>query len=893
MRSPSSSPAESNPWLSYGLGLFIFGAGVSWLWVVASWEGLDWWGARWTHVLPLLPFIGIIGGGGALLGCFARYWRTWRPVAWLWLTLAVGAACWAVKFKWEGLWVSFDWFSSLLVLLGGACFGSTLLLGANKPPGDSALWVLAAPFVVAGIVFAELSGNLGAIFGVGMLLLLSDALGRRIIELLFRGTDVAISTPGYLRIATGLGGLIALFRIIGIIGYVHGWEILIELSALALILHSSLKKSFHALVEMGERPLKRGVLQGAAYGLACGLALVFWMSALAPETGPDALGGRSALPVIWAREGSVRGVSEIFAAGMGIGGEILNLILLPFTGYNMAKIAAVATALALAGAWRTMAGRAANSVWIFAVLIFFSGTAIWWQFFHGFLDIPLAFICVSALGALLQCQKRYDARWLALTAFLGGTAAGIKLNGGAVLIAATPVILSLAWRHGHWRSVSGAIGWGTAGLSLAFLVPVIRSYWLTGNPIFPFANSIFRSPMAETALQASLYGATLSAKTLLVPFTSILKPGGFGELGSYHPLMWLFVAWGAIGLFWAPRSAWSAWLIAGIMWLLWALSEQNLRYGIPSLACTMVAVILSLPSRGEDLSQPKGGGSQLFFGGGVLLLIVGGIAVNVMRPSAWMWGSSGGPAMPLRLVTGQETSDMFLSLRLPSWALARVVNQTKGTKAVIWQTPWTRDHLYPMGRVVSHPHGDIRILKPLARLLPEANDNRSPAELAQSLREKGITHLMWEEGNYWIAGKAERDRKAVFSPEFCERYATLAAVDRGVRLYALREVARAAGEVPFERRPFQPQVPVAEAQLFGIEAKWMTKAQPAAYVDFAWFSVDDRLILFNRFSPLANSDPSTQQFWQTAPAGCAYVRVSASTAAAGWQLDLLYPKLEK
>lgn len=892
MRSPSSNPAESKPWLSYGLGLFIFGAGVSWLWVVASYEGREWWMARWTHIIPLLSLIGIMGGGGALLGCFARHWQTWRPVAWLWLALGVAAGSWAVKHNWEGLWVSFDWFSSLVILFCGACFGSSLLLGANKPQEDLALWVLAAPFVVAGIIFAQLSGNLGAIFGVGVLLLLSDALGRGMLEFLFRGAEVTVSAPGYLRIAIGLAGLIALFRIIGIIGYVHEWQIIVELSALAIMLHTRLRVSIHALVEMGERPLKRGMIQGAACGLACGLALVFWMSALAPETGPDALGGRSALPVIWAREGCVRNVNELVSAAMGIGGEILNLILLPFTGYNMAKFAAIATALALAAAWRTIAGRAANSVWVFAVLVFFSGTAIWWQFFHGFLDIPLAFFCVSTVGALLHCRERYDARWLALTAFLGGTAASIKLNGGAVLIAATPVILSLAWRHGRWRGVSGALGWGSAGLSVSFLVTVIRSYWLTGNPIFPFANSIFHSPMTETVLEARLYGATLSAKTLLLPFASTLKPGGFGELGTYHPLMWMFVAWGAMGLFRAPRSAWSAWLIASIMWLLWAVSEQNLRYGIPSLACTMVAVILSLPDREEDLSRKQARWSHLFFGGGILLLVFGGIAVSVMRPSAWMWGNSGGAAMPLRLVTGQETQDMFLNRQLPSWALARVVNQSHGTKAVIWQTPFTRDHLYPMGRVIAHPHGDVRILKPLARLLPQAEDLRSPAALAQSLKDLGITHLMWDEANYWIAGKPNQDRKAVFSPEFCERYATLVAVNKGLRLYALRTVPLAAGDVPFERRPFQPQVLIAEGQLFGIEAKWTTKAQPDAFVDVAWFSSDGTLILFNRFSPLVNSDPGTQLFWQTAPAQCVYVRVSPSPAAEGWQLGLLNPKLE-
>ncbi|HSZ11393.1 MAG TPA: hypothetical protein VK759_04410 [Rhizomicrobium sp.] len=92
------------------------------------------------------------------------------------------------------------------------------------------------------------------------------------------------------------------------------------------------------------------------------------------------------------------------------------------------------------------------------------------------------------------------ALYTAIAAFLTGAAVGLKLPEApfAVGFAAAALAGGGDWKHVSTRAVAGAVG-GIAGV-LAF-----AAYWystvyhLTGDPLFPYFNEYFKSPLAQSA----------------------------------------------------------------------------------------------------------------------------------------------------------------------------------------------------------------------------------------------------------------------------------------------------------------------------------------------------------------------------------------------------------
>jgi hypothetical protein len=97
-----------------------------------------------------------------------------------------------------------------------------------------------------------------------------------------------------------------------------------------------------------------------------------------------------------------------------------------------------------------------------------------------------------AEGALVSVGK-----WCALAGFLTGFAAGLKLPMApyAMGFAAALIAVGGSRKHILTRLVAGGIG-GVAGFFAGAGYWMLRMQELTGNPLFPYFNDYFRSPMA-------------------------------------------------------------------------------------------------------------------------------------------------------------------------------------------------------------------------------------------------------------------------------------------------------------------------------------------------------------------------------------------------------------
>jgi len=100
-----------------------------------------------------------------------------------------------------------------------------------------------------------------------------------------------------------------------------------------------------------------------------------------------------------------------------------------------------------------------------------------------------------ARGSLVQ-----TAILTAVAGFLAGSAMGLKLpeTPFAVGFAGAVLLLGGSWKHLATRLVAGGIG-GLAGFALFAAYWMLKMDTLTGNPLFPYFNEYFKSPLALPA----------------------------------------------------------------------------------------------------------------------------------------------------------------------------------------------------------------------------------------------------------------------------------------------------------------------------------------------------------------------------------------------------------
>ena len=119
-------------------------------------------------------------------------------------------------------------------------------------------------------------------------------------------------------------------------------------------------------------------------------------------------------------------------------------------------------------------------------------------------DNTMSVLILSSIAILVVQRERLNegpprqvAAIAALGGFLIGSTVGLKLPEApfAVGFAAALVALGGDWRHQYVRLLAGGLG-GVLG------VAVFMGYWaihlehLTGNPLFPYFNEVFQSPLA-------------------------------------------------------------------------------------------------------------------------------------------------------------------------------------------------------------------------------------------------------------------------------------------------------------------------------------------------------------------------------------------------------------
>jgi hypothetical protein len=224
--------------------------------------------------------------------------------------------------------------------------------------------------------------------------------------------------------------------------------------------------------------------------------------------------------------------------------------------------------------------------------------------------------------ALGGAARGAEPRTLIRIAFLVGAASALKLSNAA---AAAPVVALCTWHAFARRPCDFARLAKTAAGALALILApslpcLVYVHRLTGSPVFPVYNSLFRSPFYPPLdTFDARWGGYGAAEVLLWPLLTPFVPARLSELGVYSGRIALGTVVAAALLLLAPRRADARarrlclMLVAGA--LLWSQSSGYVRYGLHLEVLSGVAtvaaasLVLRRPRRAGLAAQGTAGAS--------------------------------------------------------------------------------------------------------------------------------------------------------------------------------------------------------------------------------------------------------------------------------------------
>jgi hypothetical protein len=263
------------------------------------------------------------------------------------------------------------------------------------------------------------------------------------------------------------------------------------------------------------------------------LAAFVW--ALAPETSYDALNYHLGVPRIYTQNHALVEAPYTFWSYLLGNTGMLYAMALSLTGQPLPQLVHLLFGLLLAFMTFLFGLRLANArVGLLSAMLVYILPLVTWESRTAYIDLIVAVYAFGSVYAVTNWFQKKAGGWLAIAGLMCGFAVAAKLNVVTVVIpVALVVVCRLASRSFSWRDRSVSL------LRLAIPAMLVSAPWFvtravwTGNPVFPFLNSIFRSPLwSETneSFNFSTYGKGNDLVSLLrLPWDITVDAGRFNE----------------------------------------------------------------------------------------------------------------------------------------------------------------------------------------------------------------------------------------------------------------------------------------------------------------------------------------------------------------------------
>lgn len=503
--------------------------------------------------------------------------------------------------------------------------------------------------------------------------LLGTAVGLRVLLLLgARRGDLSRLEWGVLCCMVGLGALQYVPFVLSALRQLNTRGIWIALAALAILCLPQLALVARTILRAAGllRKLRPAVWQTAAVGIAAVPLLVAFLQALCPCTDADGMAYHLGGPKRWLQEGTLSYLPSFRHTQTPVGQDMLYLLALGVWSDTAAKLIhfglGLVAGLGLYAVVRRMAGPApallVSLVFVIGLPGFVTLQLMTWAYNEMGVAAQLAAFLI-AWHAWLRNEKPGMFRALLL---LAGLLITYKITNVLFVVAAA--VVGAVWRTMSKKPPARTAREAILLAAACVVVPLpwfIRSWWQTGNPVWPLASSFF--PTADWNPEAARFFSRHFR----------LEIWGTGRLGALtdDQRVWLLLGALIVVLLATAiaaartKDSWSRVLllvtgmtVASSMWF----TGLYLRYFVPLFLPALAWAAYALRTQ---LGRPAGQGAIV-----ALLAVSGALYVHKAYP----------PALnAARVAVGTMPRDEYLAQMLPYYPIAKKVNAELPLDAVI------------------------------------------------------------------------------------------------------------------------------------------------------------------------------------------------------------------
>jgi hypothetical protein len=498
--------------------------------------------------------------------------------------------------------------------------------------------------------------------------------------------------------------------------------------------------------------------------LVLGLLLV-----LTPAIGKDALIYHLAVPKLLLKGQGFYFIEGNIFAHYPLGQEMLYVLAMVLQGEILAKcLHFVMTLAILFGMWQFGRDHVPGLAFVpVALLVFYTVPSVFSVSHMAYNDLAVTFQIFMALYAFVRWDATGKKGWLTVCGVFAGLAMSTKYT---ALFVPFMALLGILWnarrRKATWREALRDL--------MVFALPAVaigspfyvKNWLITGNPFYPFLYGIFGGQGLDPE-QSRLYDLFVWSlgmgrqwiDLLVLPWNvsvhaEMSSPRFDGILGPVFLVTLPF----AIALRKTPTQMKILMVFALLTFLFWASSAQQIRYLIPILP-PLALVISYVLSR---YRQRK-----------VAFAVLAALVAGSLGFSAYHVIQDFRKIDPLRIIAGQEDRHAFVGRMIPSYEMYRTVNETLPEDAKVFLV-FMKNYGYLCDRpCYSDSMFEAYTLK---KILSGA---RSGEDVSLALREKGFTHLMYDDG--YVTGEMSTlssEDKALFS-DFLAGHAELLKIGQG------------------------------------------------------------------------------------------------------------------
>jgi len=651
-------------------------------------------------------------------------------------------------------------------------------------------------------------------------------IGRYLLVRVMRVQDLTHLEELLFAVGLGFGALSLGMFFLGILGLWHPWVVFLLFGLLTFVGRHQLLHGAKALSQawaQADEPRRCRAVPCILGSVVVLMAIVNFVAALAPELGSDALGLHLALPVIYARTHRLSPVPWLAPSYWPmLNGAMLYTLATLLLSPGVAKLLHYTFGLLDVALLFCLGRRLGGTrVGFLASFIFYSFSIVWVESGTVHIDLAFVFYTVLMIFAVLLWTESSQRRWLIIAGVLGGVGTGVKLLAGFAFVPAALIVgidhLAQRTRRLPALIIDGAClaAVGFAGTAIWFVYAKVY-----GGPfsLFPSIARLARlATQVEKApidISRGYFGVGYDPWTMMkLPWTLTFHPEKFSEIGTYGLTLLVL----AIALILRPRiRGREGYLLLScfVLSYLWAVTRQNIRYGMPTAALWAIAV-----SNGfVRLMDWLGRGKLRILGEWSCVAV--GIGSVIFGLNSWYYNGTSGTGFPYKVVFGWEPVNTYIAKHYPIYDSILFLNRTYGPNANVL-APLSRDGFYAQFPL----HSEVTDISALLPSIAAVYDARSPHELRRSLIQGSFTHLMLDDNKVLLKYPTFAQRQnSWMDHSLLNRALVLEYASRGVYVYRVPK-SDLASTLPLANSSNLLQHPGFEASLE--TSPWMSAGSPS------------------------------------------------------------------